>query len=64
MSENKSCKCHKNSTSCTFYGLGVIGAAVYYFQQATTFGLVIMGIIKAVFWPAFVLYKILGLLQM
>lgn len=54
----------KNNTSCTFYGLGVIGAGVYYLQQATTFGLVVMGIIKAVFWPAFVLYKILGLLQM
>lgn len=62
MCENS--KCHKNNASCTFYGLGVIGAAVYYLQSASTFGLVIMGIIKSVFWPAFVLFRILGLLQM
>lgn len=46
------------------YGLGVIGAMVYYFQQATTFWEGIMAIFKAMFWPAMILYRVLELLKM
>jgi hypothetical protein len=46
------------------YGLGIIGALVYYFQNATSFWLVIVGIFKALFWPAFVLHALLGFLNM
>lgn len=46
------------------YGLGMIGALVYYVQNATSFWLVIVGIFKAVFWPAFVLHALLTFLQM
>lgn len=40
------------------YGLGLIGALIYYFQHATTFGDVIFGILKAIVWPAFVVFRI------
>lgn len=50
--------------SGALYGLGVIGAAVYFIQQATTFSAGLIGLFKAIFWPAVVLYKILGLLQL
>src|SRR5260221_14611702 len=46
------------------YGLGVVGASVYYVQHATTFGMGVLGLIKAVFWPPFVIYKAYELLGM
>lgn len=41
------------------YGLGLIGALVYYIQQANGFWSVILGILKAIVWPAFVVYDLL-----
>jgi hypothetical protein len=48
-------------TGGAVYGLGVIGAAVYYIQQATGFWMGVLGILKALVWPAFLVYKLLGL---
>ncbi len=52
---------HK-STSDGVYGLGMIGAAVFFIQQATTFGEGAVGVLKALAWPAFVVYKLLSFL--
>lgn len=41
------------------YFLGMIGAAVYYVQQATTFGGDLVGLLKALVWPAFLIYHLL-----
>lgn len=41
------------------YGLGFIGAAVYYFQAASDFWSYAFALPKAVLWPAFVVYDIL-----
>jgi hypothetical protein len=41
------------------YGLGLIGALVYYIQHAHGFWGVILGILKALVWPAFVIYDLL-----
>lgn len=41
------------------YGLGMIGAAVYYIGQATTFGAGVIGFLKALVWPAFLVYSAL-----
>jgi len=46
------------------YGLAVIGAAVYYIQQADTFWFGVLGVLKALVWPALLVYKLLGFLQM
>ena len=43
------------------YFLGVIGAAVYYIQAATGFWNGALGILKALVWPAMLVYKLLGL---
>ncbi len=56
--------CHCHGQSCTIYGLGVIGALFYFLQHATTFGLVMIGIGKAIFWPAILMFKLLTYLQM
>lgn len=44
------------------YGLGLIGALVYYIQAADSFGEGLMGVLKAIVWPAFVVYDLLTFL--
>jgi hypothetical protein len=46
------------------YGLGFVGALVYYIQHAATFVAVLLGILKSIVWPAFVVYKLLEFLKM
>jgi len=46
------------------YGLGVIGALVFYLQQAADFGEGIVGIFKAIFWPGFLVYELLKFLNL
>jgi len=46
------------------YGLAFIGALVYYIQHADTFVMGLYGLIKAMLWPAFVIYKLLEYLKM
>lgn len=41
------------------YGLGVIGAAVYYIQAADGFWSGFVGFLKALVWPAFLVYEAL-----
>jgi len=45
------------------YGLGFIGALIYFMQNAHTFGEGLLGILKAIVWPALVVYKLLGFLK-
>ena len=40
------------------YGLGFIGALVYFIQQSTGFWSGVVGILKAIVWPAFLVYKL------
>ena len=53
---------NKNAGSGIFYGLGLIGALVYYIEQANNASEIVIGILKAIVWPAFVVYKLLGFL--
>ena len=41
------------------YGLGLIGALVYYIQRADGFWGGLLGILQALVWPAFVVYNLL-----
>ena len=43
------------------YFIGFVGAAIYYIQQSTGFWSGFLGIIKALFWPAFLVFKLLGM---
>ena len=60
--------CGENKGSCGMsggvYGLGFVGAAVYFIQTATGFWIGVLGVGKAIVWPAFLVYKMLELLQM
>lgn len=46
------------------YGLAFIGAAVYYIQHADTFWAGALGFLKALVWPALLVYKLLEFLKM
>ncbi len=39
------------------YGLGFIGAAIYFIIQATNFWMGVLGFLKAIVWPAFFVYE-------
>lgn len=41
------------------YGLGLIGAAIYFISHATTFWMGVLGILKAIVWPAYLVYEAL-----
>ena len=45
------------------YGLGLIGALVYYLQNAHDFWLAILAILKAFVWPALAVYDLLKFLH-
>ncbi len=46
------------------YGMAFIGAAVYFIQQSTGFWSGVLGFLKAIVWPAIVMYKVLELLKL
>ena len=50
--------------SGAIYGLGLIGAAVYYISNATSFWMGVVGFLKALVWPAFLVYEAFSKLAM
>jgi hypothetical protein len=49
-------KCHCHQTGGAVYGLGFIGAAIYYISIAKGFWLGVLGFLKALVWPVFLVY--------
>jgi len=39
------------------YGLGLIGAAVFFISHATSFWIGVLGFLKAIVWPAILVYE-------
>jgi len=71
MDEEKNCDCrntnhHRQATASggAVYGFGFIGAAIYFISHATTFWLGVLGLLKAIVWPAILVYEALGKLGM
>lgn len=46
------------------YGLGLIGSLVYYIGHATTFWIGVVGFLKALVWPAFLVFELMKYLGM
>ncbi len=46
------------------YGMAFLGSLVYYIQHATSIWCGVLGVFKAIFWPAVLMYKVLELLRM
>ena len=55
---------YKGRGSEAVYGLGLIGAWVYYFTHAATFWLGVLGFFKGIVWPAMLVYEWLKYLHM
>ncbi|HBH48594.1 MAG TPA: hypothetical protein DDX98_08130 [Bacteroidales bacterium] len=47
----------QNAGSNAIYGLGLIGAAIYYISAATSFIGGVIGFLKALVWPVFLVYE-------
>lgn len=47
----------QSGTSGAVYGLGLIGAAIYYISVSTGFWSGLLGLLKAIVWPAFLVYE-------
>ena len=52
-----------NPSSNAVYGLGFIGAAIYYISHAAGFWEGFIGFLKAIVWPAFMVYEVLTYLN-
>lgn len=57
-------KMPKTSTTGVIYGMGVIGAAIYFIGQATSFGMGVIGFLKAIIWPVLLVKGLLKYLWM
>lgn len=67
--ENAECCPPKKGPNCGacgggMYGLGFIAAAIYFIQHAATFGAGVLGVLKALVWPALLVYKLLEFLNL
>jgi hypothetical protein len=60
--ENCKCNCKRwGGCGGGLYGLGFLGAAIYYISTATGFWMGVLGILKALVWPAFLVFELLKL---
>jgi hypothetical protein len=46
------------------YGLGLIGALVYYIGSATSFWDGVWGVLQSLVWPAFLVHGLLSFLKL
>ena len=45
-----------------FYFMGFVGSAVYFVSHATDFWMGVLGLLKSLVWPAFLVYEALSTL--
>ena len=51
-------ECQKNyGSSSAVYGLGFIGAVIYFIGAATSFWMGVLGVLKAIVWPVFLVLE-------
>lgn len=63
--EKNECNCHSQTASNgAVYGFGFIGALIYYITTASSFWVGVLGILKAIVWPAMLVYGLLKSLGM
>ena len=64
VNDKKKYQCHSASGAAGgVYGLAFIGALVYFLQQSTGFTASLVGFLKALVWPAILVYELLQFLN-
>ncbi len=53
--------CKNGGGSCGYF-LGFLGAAIYYISTAAGFWMGVLGVLKAIIWPAFLVYELMKFL--
>jgi hypothetical protein len=53
-----------NSGAGAVYGLGLVGALIYYLSHVTTLMAGAVGVLKALVWPAILILKVFELLRL
>jgi hypothetical protein len=48
---------YHSSAGDAVYGFGIIGAAIFFIGQATTFWMGVLGFLKAIVWPVFLVLE-------
>jgi hypothetical protein len=62
--EDKKIEIHaRGGGSDTVYALGIIGAWVFYYRSAATNQEKVMGFLKGLVWPAFLVYSLFNFLN-
>jgi hypothetical protein len=57
--ENKAMNASSNASGGAVYCLGIIGAAIYFISNATGFWMGVLGLLKAIVWPAILVFEML-----
>ena len=55
---------HANAGGGAVYFFGLIGAAIYFISHAASFWPGVLGFLKALIWPVFVVLKLMEFLKM
>ena len=56
-------KGHGGGGHGAIYSLGILGALFYFLSHASNFQEGVIGVIKAIVWPALIVFKVLELLK-
>lgn len=62
MKRGRGCPAGGGGGNGAIYGLGFIGALIYFIGHATTFWAGVLGFFQALVWPAYVVYELLKFL--
>ncbi len=59
--QNNCCKptYSNHASGGAVYGMGFIGAVIYFIVQASSFWMGVLGVLKAIVWPAILVYEAL-----
>ena len=53
-------KINSGNQTSAIYGLGMIGAGIYFVSTATSFWMGVIGVLKAIVWPVILVYEALA----
>ncbi len=59
MSSSRKTYTNESASAGAVYGLGLIGALIYFLQAANGFWEVVLAFFQAIVWPAYIVYKLL-----